>query len=230
MTRMIAIETAHRDRARRISIEQMAGRGLLDRRVVRPRHGPRIPVGENAVQLANDRRGGAAGACEADVIGYRASALVEFSAAIESGATDPSVRLMQADCLAAVGRSDEALAAYNSIAQKHPSLQLFYSRARLYHQRKQWQDVISDCDRALEFPGPPAQNPRDEILQLRGIAFAESGMWQEAIRDFEEAIHRNRSNPHHWYNYVVAHLGAGDLAGYRQSCEPTDPRRGAFSR
>jgi tetratricopeptide (TPR) repeat protein len=51
-----------------------------------------------------------------------------------------------------------------------------------------------------------------------GRSHAHLSEWQEAIQCFAKARELNPGNIEFWYRHAIAHLGAGDTAGYKQTC------------
>jgi WD40 repeat protein/serine/threonine protein kinase/tetratricopeptide (TPR) repeat protein len=58
-----------------------------------------------------------------------------------------------------------------------------------------------------------------DVWEDRGYTYADSGLWKEAIADFEVAL---KHRPHKlglWTQYGLAQVGKGDLTAFRQTCE-----------
>jgi predicted Zn-dependent protease len=61
-------------------------------------------------------------------------------------------------------------------------------------------------------PGDP------ELRRRRGNAYAELGRWQEAARDYADALDRGEIRHPEWYRTALTQLAARDTAGYRRTC------------
>jgi WD40 repeat protein len=57
------------------------------------------------------------------------------------------------------------------------------------------------------------------LYQRRANARAEAGQWGGARRDFALVLALGAQTANPWRGLALAHLGAGDVAGYRQVCE-----------
>jgi WD40 repeat protein/Tfp pilus assembly protein PilF len=89
----------------------------------------------------------------------------------------------------------------------------WFYRGMVQDERHEWEKAIADYSRAIALNGEYWKIPL-----RRGAAHAELGHWVQAVADFTKSSELERRNEQSLCRQALAHLGAGDTAGYRKTC------------
>ncbi len=136
------------------------------------------------------------------------ASIVRQLAPLGLGSGDDAVHalLNQAVALAALGLSSKALdAADRACALSPSSPRALLIRARVKAHFRNWQAARVDVTRGLA-----VQPDEPNLLELRGLIFAQAGNHRAAIQDFDSAIHRGIRDRAH-YNKARSLAALGEL-------------------
>jgi tetratricopeptide (TPR) repeat protein len=184
------------------------------------------------------------------------SALTDFSQAVRLDPSDAATYNDRGSTYAHRHNYDQCIADYSAAIRLHPEEAILYkNRAGAHFERGKYDSAIADYNAAIRLdPKDPttytnragafaatgdaarARGDREKAGQLdpkpgnydaRGAALAGDGQWHEAAAAFGQLTEMQPDNPTGWYHLAVAHLGGGDVPGYRRVCALMLERFGA---
>jgi tetratricopeptide (TPR) repeat protein len=123
-------------------------------------------------------------------------------------------RSWRAHVYAHAGEYDKAVAGYTSAIKLGANdASTFLGRAEAYAGKKQWNKAVADYTDAAGL-----QPANHLIWDGRAQAHGELGDFNRAATDLAKAVERASEEETLWYELALAHLGAGRIADYRQTC------------
>src|SRR5262249_47719648 len=147
-----------------------------------------------------------------------------FDRMLEREPDNPEWHFQRAEAYARAGDLARAEQCYDRTAALGMNRAgLWINRGFLHQQRKRWLEAEADFSRALALvPGDRS------VWYRRGTVRAEAGRWVGAAGDLDRALWLlglgaapgtlGGLDYVYWHGAAYAHLGAGDLAAYRQRC------------
>lgn len=113
-------------------------------------------------------------------------ALADYDRALELAPGNPWTLARRATTLRWLGRYPEALADACRAIEINPSVHVYASRARIYHDMGRYADALADYDRALQ--ADPAEN---WYMASRALTYQAMRRYEDALADFDRAIELN---------------------------------------
>ena len=153
--------------------------------------------------------------------------------ALESKRDSAEAWALRGDCLQAVGKGDEALAAYHralALQPDYPEVQL--QAAEIYHTQQRYDRLLATLDRLQDGVGVSGAHARVDLLQ--GIAMRHLGRTEEARRCFVRASTKDPDDdePHLELAAIAMESGDTDLAreklGIAMELNPDSVRAGQW--
>lgn len=112
----------------------------------------------------------------------------------------------RADFLAQLGKKEEALKIFSEMANRYKSPGLYFLRASIYAQEKQYEKALNDLNLAL------GNDPNfSDAIRLKAFVYLEMENYPEAIRNFELLLKNSPDDPQKVSHLAYAWAKSGDL-------------------
>lgn len=112
----------------------------------------------------------------------------------------------RADFLAQLGKKEEALKIFSELANRYKSPGLYFLRASIYAQEKQYDKALNDLNLAL------GNDPNfSDAIRLKAFVYLEMENFPEAIRNFELLLKNSPDDPQKTSHLAYAWAKSGDL-------------------
>ncbi len=207
------LQTALAELTKAILIAPQQGRIYQLRGDVQAKLAPANAIADfqRAIRLEPNPVHRAASFREIGVIHLRANrlpeALAEFDKSLVENPAVTSLVKQRAEVLLALGRNDEAVAAFTKYLEKHgPDADSYRGRSSAYAKLKKLREAINDYTMSLQY------EPAPNMLKQRGKAYLLQAT-QLAKEDFEESLRLNPIDPDSRWGLAHAMVTLGEYIG-----------------
>ncbi|MHC4405669.1 MAG: tetratricopeptide repeat protein [Planctomycetota bacterium] len=181
-----------------------------------------LALADKTIEAIKDASGGyvARGGLHRALKSYE-QAIADYSKAIELEPKEIGHRWRRAAACTEAGQLEQAVADYSKIIELSPGEAWpWLSRGEVYKKLGRTDEAQADFDKCIEMRTKRIEQAPDDWSGWwrRGLAHGTLGAWDKAAADTAKAVDLGTNRSWVWSYCAVAHLAAGDLDGYRDTC------------